>query len=233
MGKFLRLPLKLIPKTLKLKVLQGVNKDYRWVVGSGVHGYWLGVYELYKQRAISACCTQGMVAYDVGAHAGFYTMMLARLSGKEGRVYAFEPNALNLRYLKTHLEINNINNVTILPIALGQDTGYTFFNESGNSSTGHVTASRTTVMVLLDSIDSLIDKKLIEPPNIIKIDVEGAELDVLRGAGAAIRTYHPIIFVAIDNHDNKDYIYDFLKDMGYAIDCLDNNPYEIKAFKES
>jgi len=88
-------------------------------------------------------------------------------------------------------------------------------------------------MVPTDSIDSLIDKKLIEPPNIIKIDVEGAELDVLHGTRAAIRKYNPIIFIAIDNHDNKDYIYDFLKDMGYVIDCLDNNPYEIKAVKEN
>lgn len=233
LGKFLRLPLKLIPKTLKLKVLQGINKDYRWVVGSGVHGYWLGVYELYKQRAISACCKEGMVAYDIGAHAGFYTMMFARLAGKKGRVYAFEPNASNLRYLKTHLDINDVKNVTILPIALGQVTGYTFFNESGNSSTGHVTANRTAVMVPLDSIDSLVGKELIEPPNIIKIDVEGAELNVLLGAGTVIRQYQPIIFVAIDNHDNKDRVYDFLKDMGYAIDWLDGNPYEIKAVKEN
>lgn len=66
-----------------------------------------------------------------------------------------------------------------------------------------------------------------------KIDVEGAELDVLYGARATIQKHNPLIFVAIDNHDSKDYIYAFLKDMGYAIDCLDNNPYEIKAFKEN
>jgi len=203
LGKFLRLPLRLIPKTMKLKVLQGVNKDYRWIVGSGVHGYWLGVYELYKQISISACCRQEMVAYDIGAHVGFYTIMFARLSGKEGRVYAFEPNAVNLRYLKSHLDINNVNNVTVLPIALGQDTSYTFFNETRNSSTGHVTANQTALMVPIDSIDNLIDKKLIEPPNIIKIDVEGAELDVLYGAGASIRKYNPIIFIAIDNHAIK------------------------------
>ncbi len=233
LGKFLRLPLRLIPKTLKLKVLQGVNKEYRWIVGSGVHGYWLGVYELYKQRAISACCRHGMVAYDIGCHVGFYTMMFAKLSGKEGRVYAFEPNTINLNYLKTHIEINSIDNVTILPIALSQSGGHKFFNETRNSFTGHISDNPTALMVPTDSIDNLIDKKLIEPPNIIKIDVEGAELDVLHGARAAIRKYNPIIFVAIDNHDNKDYIYDFLKDMGYVIDCLDNNPYEIKAVKET
>ena len=88
-----------------------------------------------------------MVAYDIGAHVGFYTIMFARLSGKEGRVYAFEPNAINLRYLKTHLDNNNIKNVTILPIALGQDTGYMFFNETRNSSTVHVTVNQTAVMV--------------------------------------------------------------------------------------
>lgn len=233
LGKFLRLPLRLIPKTLKLRVLQGVNKDYRWIVGSGVHGYWLGSYELYKQIAISVCCRQGIVAYDIGAHVGFYTMMFARFSGNEGRVYAFEPNPINLHYLKTHLDINNVKNVAILPIALGQDRSYKFFNDTRSSSTGHVTANQTALMVPIDSIDNLIGKKLIEHPNIMKIDVEGAELDVLYGARAAIREYHPIIFVAIDNHDNKDYIYDFLKDMGYVIDCLDNNPYEIKAVKEN
>jgi hypothetical protein len=115
----------------------------------------------------------------------------------------------------------------------GKDRGYTFFNEGKDSSTGHMTVNQTAVMVPTDSIDSLIGKKLIEPPNIIKIDVEGAELDVLHGARAAVREYSPIIFIAIDNHDNKDYIYDFLKDMGYVIDCLNNNPYEIRALKEN
>jgi FkbM family methyltransferase len=232
-GKLLRFPLKLIPSSYTIKIIQGNNRGYRWIVGSGVHGYWLGSYELFKQKAICSYLREGMVAYDIGAHVGFYTMMFARLSGKEGRVYAFEPNALNLRYLKTHLEINSIENVTILPIALGQDRGYTFFTESGNSSTGHVTANQTGVMVPTDSIDNLIDKKRIEPPNIIKIDVEGAELDVLHGASTALRKYHPIIFVAIDNHDNKDHIYAFLKDMCYVIDCLDHNAYEIKAVKEN
>lgn len=234
LGRVIRLPLKLIPKNHKLRVLQGANKNYRWLAGSGINLYWWGTFEIHKQKAISECYKKDMVAYDIGAHVGFYTLMFSRLSGNEGRVYSFEPNARNQYYLKTHLDINNIKNVTILPIALGQVLGYTFFNdETSDSSTGYITSNHTPLIVPTDSIDNLMDKKLIDPPDIIKIDVEGSELSVLYGTRTVIQEYKPIIFIAIDNHDEKDLIYDFLNNVGYEIELLDNNPYEIKAAKKT
>jgi hypothetical protein len=51
LGKFIRLPLRLIPGALKVKILSGENKGYKWFVGAGLHSYWLGIYETYKQLA--------------------------------------------------------------------------------------------------------------------------------------------------------------------------------------
>ncbi|MGB7293174.1 MAG: hypothetical protein WBD99_13455 [Thermodesulfobacteriota bacterium] len=88
-GKLLRFPLKLIPRGCTTIIIQGNNRGYRWVVGSCVHGYWFGSYEFFKEEAISSPLKEGMVAYDIGAHAGFYKLLFARLCGVRGFVYAF------------------------------------------------------------------------------------------------------------------------------------------------
>lgn len=230
LGKIIRFPFKLLPKRTVLRVISGLNRNYKWIVGSGVHSYWLGTYENYMQNAIAECYERGMVAYDLGAHAGFYTLIFSRLSGNDGWVYAFEPNYKNLLYLRTHIDINRLNNITILPIALGKHTGYTFFDDKNvDSSEGHPTVMQTDLVIPIDTIDNLVRNKVIKPPDLIKIDVEGCEQDVIKGSGEVIRKYKPIIFIAIDDHANIDSIYNFLAGEGYRIEPFENFPDKIKA----
>lgn len=229
-GEIIRFPLRLIPKSLTIKVLQGSNKGYKWVVGSGVHGYWFGSYEHYKQKAISSYTREGMVAYDIGAHAGFYTLLFSGICGASGYVYSFEPNPDNLIYLNRHLELNKIDNAEILRIALSNTKSYMFFDDTQNSSMGHLSENETGLKVPTDTIDNLMCEGLLKPPDIMKIDVEGAELDVLFGGEETISTYKPIIFIAIDNPDNEGAILDFLRKRDYKIEKLNDNRYEIVAY---
>lgn len=72
-GKLLRLPLKLIPNSTVLPILQGKLKGKKWIKGSSINGCWLGIYEFDKQILFQDYIKAGMVVYDVGANAGFYT----------------------------------------------------------------------------------------------------------------------------------------------------------------
>lgn len=100
-GRALRLPLHLIPRGLAVPILQGPLRGARWLVGAATHGCWLGSYELAKQLAFARWLAPGRVVYDLGAHAGFYTLLAARPVGPAGRVHAFEPLPELLSILRT------------------------------------------------------------------------------------------------------------------------------------
>jgi hypothetical protein len=95
-GKFLRMILGAIPSDMTLFVLQGKLKGKKWIRGAGVHGYWLGTYELKKQEAFEKAVKKGDVVFDIGAHAGFYALLASSLVGESGKVFAFEPLPRNV-----------------------------------------------------------------------------------------------------------------------------------------
>lgn len=138
LGKALRFPLSFIPGNLKVPILQGRLKGKKWIVGSGVHGYWLGSYEYEKRRLFEEVVKPGSIVFDVGAHVGFYTLLASVLVGIQRKVFAFEPLPSNLHFLRTHIEINCIMNVTIIEAAVSNFSGATMFEEGPDSSTGRI-----------------------------------------------------------------------------------------------
>src|SRR5580765_1322501 len=90
-GKLLRAPLRLLPRTAAVPILQGPLRGKKWIVGSGTHGCWLGSYEYDKQKLFQKTVRSGDVVYDVGANAGFYSLLASLLVGEKGHVYSFEP----------------------------------------------------------------------------------------------------------------------------------------------
>ena len=109
LGTLLRLPLRLLPRKITFPILQGPNKGYKWIVRAGIHSCWLGCYEAFKQKAIVSIfekhCGKIKVVYDIGAHAGFYSLLFSRLLNKEGKVFAFEPDVENFHFLEKHLSL--------------------------------------------------------------------------------------------------------------------------------
>src|ERR1700745_973314 len=89
-GKLLRAPLRLIPRSTVLPILQGPLRGKKWTAGSGSHGCWLGSYEYHKQRALQQELKVGNVVYDIGANVGFYTLLASVMIGDTGYVYSFE-----------------------------------------------------------------------------------------------------------------------------------------------
>jgi FkbM family methyltransferase len=225
-GRALRLPLRLIPKDAEVRILQGPLRWRRWIAGSSSHGCWLGWFEAAKQRKIRDLVRQRMVCWDVGANAGFYTLLLAELVGEGGRVYAFEPVPRNVELLRRHVEINGYHNVQILPCALGDFDGETGFDPGPDASMGHL-AEGGTLKVSCSRADTLLAAGLVEVPDVVKLDVEGAEAGVLRGACTAMRR-RPVVFLATHGETVHRICLDLLAASGYSVRALDGGAPEEK-----
>lgn len=219
MGKILRQPLKLIPPGTQVRILQGTLRGKRWIAGSSNHGCWLGSYELEKQKLFEAEVQKGGVVFDVGANVGFYTMLASVLVGPSGKVFAFEPVPRNIELLKKHLRLNRISNATVIEKAVSDTNGQACFNDSTNTSMGHLDVSGG-LNVLTVSIDSLISEGSVAPPNYMKIDVEGAEFLVLSGARATLIEHHPIIFLATHGAEVHQQCCELLKSLGYRLEGI-------------
>jgi FkbM family methyltransferase len=193
-GRLARLPLKLIPPDLTLPVLQGPLRGQKWIVGSHLHGCWLGSYESKMQRRIAQEVQAGSVFFDVGANVGFYSLLGALRVGA-GRVYAFEPLPANIAFLRHHLEINRIRNVEVLELAISDHSGSTNFASDPTRAMGKLEADGA-LTVQVATLDQLIAEDRTAPPNCIKMDIEGGEFRALGGATECFRKFRPRLFLA-------------------------------------
>lgn len=199
----LRLPLKLIPGTTVVRIQAGIGRGLRWVVGAGPHGYWLGTYEWDVQQCLAAWLIEGDHFVDIGANAGFYTLLASRLVGPTGRVTAIEPLPKNLAFIRRHLDLNALQNVDVIESAASDHDGVARFLIEPHASMGHLktgqtdeTIGRAAIDVRTVTLDVLLTAGRLAPAKVVKIDVEGAELSVLQGARHYLRSSYPIILLS-------------------------------------
>lgn len=219
LGKLIRLPLKFIPNELQIPILQGKLLGKKWIVGSSQHGCWLGSYEYEKQKLFQENISSGNVVYDLGGHVGFYTLLASVLVGNTGKVVSFEPLPDNLKYLKKHLEINHISNVQVIEAAVCDRNGIAYFEQHNSSFQGHL-GSQGTLEVKTVCLDELIFQEDLPVPQCLKIDVEGAELQVLRGAMELLSEYHPTIFLATHGDLLQQECCQLLTSLGYQLKSI-------------
>ena len=121
--------------------------------------------------------------YDVGAHVGTYSLLAASRVGPDGHVFAFEPLPRNLGYLERHLALNGVENCTVMDVAVSSEAGHAAFDESVHPAMGHLGATGGRVITVRTVVlDDLVARGAIRPPSVIKLDIEGAEYEALRGA---------------------------------------------------
>jgi FkbM family methyltransferase len=142
-GKILRYPLTLIPNGMTLRILSGINKGSLWKAGASTHGCWLGTYEVDKQRVIGQFIKQTDVVLDIGANAGFYSLAFSRLIGPKGKVWAFEPFCDNLSNLRFHINMNKLENVSVIAAALSSESGLANFSFGLNNATGSISTQKS------------------------------------------------------------------------------------------
>ena len=141
--------------------------------------------------------------YDIGANAGFYTLLFSKLAGTNGRVFALEPLPENVDNILKHISLNRIKNVSVVPIALTDRCGFTFFNIAQSNSMGSITNIDTQYQIPTSSVDDLIVSHGFPIPDIIKMDVEGAESAVLDGMRKVMANKITVIFIALHGQDQK------------------------------
>lgn len=191
----------------------------RWIVGSHTNGCWLGSYENEKQKLFALAVEPGSVVFDIGANAGFYTLLASVLVGPRGHVYAFEPLPHNIHFIREHLRLNEITNVEIIEAAVSDKTGETSFDDSLGGAMGHL-APGGNLRIQTVRIDELVAESRLPPPDHIKIDVEGDEMLVLSGAKKVLEDFRPKLFLSTHAPEVHRECCALLNKLGYKLQAL-------------
>jgi FkbM family methyltransferase len=149
----------------------------------------------------------GMAVIDIGAHQGFYTLLAARQVGPNGGVYSFEPSPREQKALRFNLKLNRCKNVRIQPFALGSEETTSDFYLVNEFNTGcnslrppDVQESTSKVTVKVRTLDKWIAEEKLKRLDLIKLDVEGGELEALKGAERTLRAKpRPVIMCEMEN----------------------------------
>jgi FkbM family methyltransferase len=222
-GKLIRLT---TPEGSFRRIRYGFLKGEKWIISSGYSQYWMGNYEPEITESFVKYAKRSNVVYDIGAHIGYYTLLAARFTAPGGKIFAFEPLPENFQKLKTHVEINNSTNIVIIEKAVSFNTGVTLFTDSGNDVANSINENSPmfqfgkTIEVKTAALDDLLENGFLQPPQLVKMDIEGAEYDALRGAELLLKKYHPVIFLSTHNCQNPGVhkrCYDFLVNLGYSV----------------
>jgi FkbM family methyltransferase len=193
------------------------------VVGAGEHGYWLGSYEIGKRRVFEQAIFPGAVVYDIGANVGFYTLLAAVTAGETGKVIAFEPSPRNVAYIQRHVQLNHLKNVRVFEAAVSDSMREAFFDFGASIATGHL-ADSGALKVRVVSLDALLAGGEIPPPDFIKVDVEGAEYEVLRGAKHLLERHRPTLFLDTHQREAHEPTVALLQALHYDLEILDGKP---------
>ena len=213
-GEILRLPLRAVPKSATLPILSGPARGIKWSAGAGVADFWMGTYETEKAELLFRHVKPGWTAYDIGANVGFYSLLVSRLVGPSGHVVAFEPSPRNLEFLRHHLNLNHTTNVKVLDVAVSDAEGVTRFSVDSDPKKSRITDAGE-ITVRTTTLDRLIGE--LPMPDLIEMDIEGAEYSALRGAERMLRTLRPVIFLSTHGHDIHRACCELLRSLGYKL----------------
>jgi FkbM family methyltransferase len=146
----------------------------------------------------------GMTFFDVGAYHGIYTVLGAKKVGETGFVAAFEPSRREQRRLALHLRLNGLSSVDLVPCAVGAEEGDVTFVRvlSGNTTRNGLRAPLCTdpvetVIVHKKTIDNYLKQTGTTAVDLVKIDTEGAELEVFQGAQRLLGQLRPLIICEV------------------------------------
>jgi FkbM family methyltransferase len=179
-----------------VKIRAGPLADVRWsLAAAGRHRS--GEFEDDRIAVLRQLLAPGHCLWDIGGHHGYVTLVASRIVGATGRVVVFEPSRYNLMFLRRHVRWDARTNVEVHACALSSEDGTARFGGPGSSQTQSLGAGAENVTVR--SIPSLLAAG-VRPPDVLKIDAEGAEGDILR-VGAPLLHDSTALLVSVHSHD--------------------------------
>jgi FkbM family methyltransferase len=159
---------------------------------------------------------------EVGANLGTHTLAFSRMVGREGRVYAFEPQRIVFQTLAANLAVNSVVNVECFQVAVSDKPGSLKlpdidYTVEGNFGAVEIERYQAGIKVPIVTLDDFLDL----PPNrkikFIKIDVEGMEQGVIRGAEKLISAHAPFLYVENDRLEKSPALITQIRDLGYKL----------------
>jgi FkbM family methyltransferase len=206
------------------EIQQGVGRGLRFNTGKSIAGYLLGTAEPDMQAALKTLLRTGMTVYDLGANVGFISMIAAHLVGPQGRVISFEPLPSNVWQIKYNASLNNFSHVTVREEAISDKEGdalfqTTDFPTTGRLENGHVHQEKSgEVTVKVRALDAVIAEAKLPLPDLIKMDVEGAETLVLKGATQTLASTRPLMLIEL--HGTNEPVASVLAEQHYTTHVL-------------
>ena len=190
-------------------------------------GIWTGTYEVELARRIAAAVRPGTVCLDIGGWRGFFSGVMA-LAGAS-KILVFEPLPANATQIRRTLELNPKLSIELIEAAVGETEGRLEFVVMPESSMGKLAASSfqaeqrggQKISVRVVAVDELIATGKFAPPAMLKIDVEGAEMFVLRGARQLLAARKPELFIEVHSPALAKECDAFLTGLGYEILILE------------
>jgi FkbM family methyltransferase len=161
--------------------------------------YFLGIVDGAEGPFAAFCelyLREDDVALDVGANIGITAALLSQRLHR-GRIHAFEPAATVFSALERNIAANQLINVTAHNLALSDKSGHVNFNDS--SAYGHISTDESGHRVRAATVDEVVAELGLQRLDFIKIDVEGFEEAVLKGAASTIKRFQPVIYLEFNS----------------------------------
>lgn len=164
---------------------------------------------------------------DIGANLGKYTILMGRKLGDKGSVISIEPESHTVELLKQNIILNKLKNVFVIEKACSFKTGKSTLYLEGTKYSGGLHSLKkdshhvSKIEIDVETLDSIISRLGFKRVDLIKIDVEGSELEVLQGAQKIIKNYHPKIICESIDKISEEKITNLLKKFKYKVKRID------------
>lgn len=191
------------------------------------HEAWMamGLYEPHVAELIVDILGPGDVFYDVGANAGYFSLIASKAVGREGKVVIFEPVPFNIDVIKKQIKANNLCNCILEPVALSSSAGTASLVVPNRNANAHLTDfvsnhfitndNDKIIHVETNTLDHYIDKY--PSPNLIKMDIEGAEVEALIGASLTLTSCAPTFIISTHNPELHKNVISILLESDYEV----------------
>jgi FkbM family methyltransferase len=203
------------------RIQKGLGRGLRFNGANSSVGFLLGTHDLEVQQAMAQLLQPGMTVYDIGANVGFTAILAAKQVAPNGRVVCFEPLAANAKQISRNAALNEFRFVEVRQMALGRSDGEAEFFLSASptwgrlADAGQAPQQNGVLRVPVRSLDSLAASDHLPAPQFIKMDVEGAEADVLKGGKALLTAARPVMVIEL--HHTYQAVIDSLQGLDYVV----------------
>ncbi len=176
----------------------------------------------------------GMTFYDIGANIGYMSMIAARLTGPDGKIIAFEPYELSRDILIHNVKANNFRNIKIERLAIAEEVGFIDLKHTAElARVSRAQYGDDFVTVECTTLDRYVNDKDVPPPDVIKIDIEGYEIEALEGMLSTLKVYKPVVIVEVHYLGEKfvNFVNENILPMDYIAETADGKNLPKKKYR--